>query len=138
MKMIFLNLLLFIFPLSLFANIPYTPIEFPRDDGGHIENVSYKYDQLTEWWYYNGIVESAKGNRFGYMVSAFTYTKKFKLFQPKVPFVHIQLSDLTNKTTYGCRKRFSWSNVSISTKKLDINYGDELIAKRMPMANIFC
>ena len=57
MKKLFALLLLSITSNAL-ANLPYYPLQFPRDEGAHVKNIPYAYQHLIEWWYFNGLIKT--------------------------------------------------------------------------------
>lgn len=62
----------------------HNPIVFPRDELAH--------NNIVEWWYYNGLLESAQGHRYSYMACLFRVDNK----RVKIPF----LSKIPLKTIY--------------------------------------
>jgi predicted secreted hydrolase len=86
------------------ANLPYYPIEFPRDDAGHYANTPYPVSNMMEWWYYNGILTSEDGRQFGYYVS-FNYI--YQAPNIIVPFLQFQLVDASTKKIYNKQLFFS-------------------------------
>lgn len=129
LKCLILVLSLFISFLSCsaWANLPYHPIQFPRDDAAHHDNVPYPVKNMTEWWYYNGQLTTKSGRHFGY------YLFFFNAYQNKsmLPGFYIQLTDIDNKKVYG-KKMFFFNkkNISLSTQKLDLKYGKDLTLQK--------
>jgi predicted secreted hydrolase len=114
------------------ASLPYQPIEFPRDEGGHFDNTPYAAPFLMEWWYFNGEVESLRGDSLSYYVA---------LFEEKVPSpdgtsiekysAHMHITNLDEQIQIPGGAGFTPDTVSVSTADLDINYDDDFIIKRI-------
>lgn len=117
---IYITTLLMSFSVS--ANLPYYPLQFPRDDAAHFENVPYPVDTLTEWWYYNGTLTSKTGRKLGYYAS-FNYVYNARLHLT-LPWIQIQVTDIDNKKVYGKQLVLVRpSAYTISSAKLDIRNG---------------
>jgi predicted secreted hydrolase len=118
-----LMLVIVLFANCAWANLPYYPIKFPRDEGGHFENVPYQgqFKQMTEWWYYNGTLTSRTGRKLGYYLS-FNYIY-FPNQNFKLPYIGIQVTDIDKQKVYAKRIfLFDKNSYSISTTELNISY----------------
>lgn len=131
-----LNTSLFISSL-IWANLPYFPVELPRDNVAHFENTPYPVSTMSEWWYYNGKLISKMGRKFGFYMS-YNYTqlildgKKVKL-----PDFQIQITDVQSQKVQGVHLYFDEKNAYFSTKDFNIvldknitlrNNGDKHVA----------
>jgi predicted secreted hydrolase len=85
------------------------PINFATDQGEH-------KNKLSEWWYYNGHLNSQAGESYGYELCLFRVT-------PLIYFVHIAVTDEKNKKFHFVREYFTPSKVKTSTVQGDISYG---------------
>ena len=72
------------------------PLKFPLDDSRH--------DSIIEWWYFNGHLQDARGNKYSFMNCLFKVdVKRVKIpFLSKIPmqtayFSHSLISDIKNK-----------------------------------------
>lgn len=112
------------------ANLPYHPIQFPRDEAAHYENVPYPVNTFTEWWYYNGKLTSKTGRKLGYFLS-FNYTKLSidgkKLL---IPMFNIQVSDIDNKKVYGSQTFYFNDKSTISSQTLDVSFGKDATLRK--------
>lgn len=77
--------------------LPGYKFQFPRDHGSH---PAYQ----TEWWYYTGHLQSAKGHRFGYQLTFFrtalvpTISGRTSRWATRdIIFAHFALSDLSGQ-----------------------------------------
>ena len=123
MRRIAVFFLLFIFSSVTCANLPYFPLEFPRDEGAHFKNIPYSFSRLIEWWYFNGFIETTDGHKFGYDVAIFhPAINKDKIYAK--PFLHIQIADLDNKKSYGYSGEFPINYGRFSTTTLAIELDD--------------
>jgi len=75
----------------------FKPVRFPEDESAH--------DCIVEWWYFNGHLSDANGNRYSFMDCLFKVdVKKVKIpFLSKIPFKtsyfsHSLLSDIGRKS----------------------------------------
>jgi predicted secreted hydrolase len=120
---VFLTLIVFVMAVPAFARLPYYPIEFPRDDSGHYENVPYPVTNMMEWWYFNGKLTSISGRQLGYFIS-FNYV--YKAPNVMVPLLQLQVTDIDNKKVYS--KQFTLSNKNTyhisTTTPLDVRFGN--------------
>jgi predicted secreted hydrolase len=129
MKKIKLQLVFFIIAsflsFSVWANLPYYPIEFPRDEAGHAENVPYQFTKMTEWWYYNGTLTSKTGRKFGYYIS---FNSMYHPHPKKMAgLFQIQITDIDKKKVYAKQLFFlDEKTFSISTQDLNISFGKKL------------
>lgn len=122
-KLFFLMCLSF----SAWGNLPYHPIQFPRDEAAHYANVPYPISKMTEWWYYNGKLTSKNGRHFGYYLFFFHASDN----KGSLPVFYVQLTDIDNKKVYGKRIVFFNKNkVSLSTEKLSLKYGNNLSLRK--------
>jgi len=119
-----LLVLLFLLSSSVFANLPYFPINFPRDAGAHYKNIPYQYDHLIEWWYFNGRVTTNDGKHLSYDVAFFNSAINMGNIYTQ-PMLHIQVSDLDQHKSFGTAKTYSLGSGNLATDKLDITLGDE-------------
>lgn len=112
------------------ANLPYYPMQFPRDEGAHHEDVPYKFDQMLEWWYFNSIAQTDEGNQIGFsnMITNKTIKSDGKVIT--IPIMHLQVNDIDNKKTYGVQKIYQTSNKSFSTRGLDIRVENDYQLKK--------
>lgn len=95
MRKLFFAILLILFSPLAFANLPYFPVSFPRDEGAHYKNVPYSYQRLVEWWYLNGKLTSDDGKNLSYDVAIFNGSvANGRITQP---MLHIQVVDLDQK-----------------------------------------
>lgn len=109
---------------SSYANLPYYPLQFPRDEGAHYSNIPYSYDKLIEWWYFNGELTTDEGKHLSYDVAMFHGSKKF-IGVVSVPVLHMQVSDLDQQKAYGAQVRYSMNTGSFSTTDLDITVNQD-------------
>jgi predicted secreted hydrolase len=114
---------LFLTSTSVFANLPYHPIQFPRDDAGHLANTPYPVKNMSEWWYYSGKLTSTEGRRFGYYLIIFNITQYKFGKKISVPIYTLQLTDIDNNKVYGNMIYYPNSESNFSNKKLDIALG---------------
>jgi predicted secreted hydrolase len=109
---------------TAFANVPYYPIQFPRDDAGHLANTPYPVKNMSEWWYYSGKLTSEKGRHFGYYFIIFNITH-YVGKKVSIPFYTLQLTDIDNNKVYGNVVFYPNKETQISTKQLDIALGKD-------------
>jgi predicted secreted hydrolase len=81
-----------------YANLPFFPLSFPRDDAAHAENIPYTFTQMTEWWYFSGKLDTVDGKHFAYYFSLNRYINKTQKID--LPVLTIQMVDLDNKKVY--------------------------------------
>lgn len=102
------------------ANLPYHPLSFPRDEAAHYTNIPYSYKDLMEWWYFNGKADTDEGKHLSFDVAFFNADSVVQNQTVVVPMLHIQVSDLDKKSSYGVRVVYKPGQGQISTKTLDI------------------
>lgn len=103
------------------AAIPYSPIEFPKDEAAH--HNTYSANQLSEWWYYNGKIHTTSGNTFGYFASL-NYTRLGTIY---FPYIHVQITDLDHQKVYTKFQYFPQTEGSFQ-KSFDSNSLNHAIA----------
>jgi predicted secreted hydrolase len=114
-----------------FANLPYVPIQFPRDEAAHYENVPYPVNTLSEWWYYNGDITTTNGKHFGYYLSYF-YVKLDVYGETLfVPEFMLQLSDITDQSVYGGGELFPSEKTHFDTNVLNVSFNDKDTLKKV-------
>lgn len=86
----------------------YDPFEFPRDEGAH--------PQLSEWWYWNGHLETPDGRRFGFQLCYFR-------IRVGIYFLHYAVSDEAAGTFVYDRRYHLPSKVAFSKERLALDYG---------------
>ncbi len=120
----------YITSLSAWANLPYHPINFPRDEAAHYENAAYPVNTMSEWWYYNGKLTSKSGRQLGYYLS-YNYLKWDERGKTKiVPQFSIQITDIDNKKVYGKTFFILDNSFSISTQDLNVTFGKEISLRK--------
>ncbi len=124
LKASILFLFISLFSVSVFANLPYYPIEFPRDEAGHHANVPYQIKNLTEWWYFSGKLTTNMGRQFGYFIAVFHIIPSPGKARPDAVLM-MQLTDLKTQAVYGVTKLFFGKDAKFSTDKLDVRLGDK-------------
>ncbi|HLX52901.1 MAG TPA: lipocalin-like domain-containing protein, partial [Aquella sp.] len=87
----------------IFANLPYHPIQLPRDDAGHLTNTPYPVKNMSEWWYYSGKLTTQEGRHFGYYLIIFNLTKYVLGLKIAVPLYTLQLTDIDHNKVYGTK-----------------------------------
>ncbi len=116
---------------AVLANLPYYPIEFPRDEAAHLTDVPYPVSTMSEWWYYNGKLTSDKGRQFGFYIN-YSYTKIVVDGKPLiVPIYHIQISDIDKQRVYGNRIFCDNKYTYFSTKDLHIALTDSIMLQKI-------
>ncbi len=108
----------------VFADLPYTPIQFPRDEGAHYANVPYSVGIMDEWWYYVGKITATDGHNFGYWVSYVSFTANLRGITIQIPMLQLQITDIDNQKVYNTTALFPASQTTLSTKTLAIQYGN--------------
>ncbi len=109
---------------SCYANLPYYPVQFPRDEGAHYGNIPYSFDKLVEWWYFNGEFTTDEGKHISYDVAMFHGSKKI-VGVVSVPMLHMQVADLDEQKTYGVATKYSINTGSFSTTDLNIQVNQD-------------
>lgn len=112
-----------------YANLPYYPLTFPRDEAAHYKNVPYPYVLLVEWWYFNGSLTTDEGRHFSYDIAMFNPALQFNGVITK-PKLHIQLSDLDNKKSYGAAVDYAPNAGQFAADKLDIQMNNDYTLRK--------
>lgn len=111
--------------VTAWANLPYYPIQFPRDDAAHYDDSRYApITQLTEWWYYNGKLTTKTGRRLGYYISYNYMAVVNKGKTILVPLFQMQVADIDNKKVYGGQLIPKQGTFSINPQQLEVSYGN--------------
>lgn len=118
-----------LFPFSVFANLPYYPIQFPRDDAAHHANVPYPIKNLTEWWYYNGKLTTTSGRNFGYFVAVFHIIPPGKREAESV--LMVQLTDIDQQKVYGTTKLYPPKSTTFDTNELNVKLGNDFYLNKL-------
>ncbi len=120
-----------LFSSTAWANLPYLPIEFPRDEFAHYENTPYPVNNMTEWWYYNSRFTAKNGRKFGYYLN-YSYIQ-LDLYGKKVqiPIFMIQITDIDNKKVYGKTIVPNINESHFSTTALDLAFGKDVTVKKI-------
>ena len=111
---------------SVWAKLPYVPIEFPRADAAHFEDST----TLTEWWYFNGKLTSTNGRKFAYYIIYSYFQTKIFGSVIKAPCFVLQITDLDNKKVYGQK------NLLLPIQRLDKNNLDIMFGKNITLQNV--
>lgn len=123
MKGIFRVVFLTVLMLPAFTNLPYYPIEFPRDEGAHYANTPYDTKHLIEWWYFNGKLETDEGRTFSF-ANAMLYKKHQKDGRTVLsPEINFHITDIDNAKHYGFAPKYDKEDYLLSTEKLNIQFG---------------
>ncbi len=112
------------------ANLPYYPIEFPRDDAAHFEHVRYPVSTMTEWWYYNGMFTTSNDRHFGYCVFYLYQQSEKNGTLQRAPMLYFLLTDIDQQKVY----RLINTNLNITTldtQKLNVAFGNQITLQRM-------
>lgn len=127
--------------VSAWATLPYTPIQFPRDDFAHWENVPYPVQNMTEWWYFIGKIKTKEGRNFAFYVSYnYFFTNWFSGKPVMVPKMFMQITDVDNKKVYGNSVfgDMTQSNFSATDMNVKIaNYPQQLNNTLVKFGNTF-
>jgi hypothetical protein len=107
-----------------YANLPYFPLTFPRDEAAHYKSIPYTFNQLIEWWYFNGKITTDEGKDFSYDIALFNPAITLGNVITK-PMLHMQIADFDNKKSYGTATDYPPNTGKFSTKKLDIIVNDD-------------
>lgn len=95
------------------ASLP--PIDLPRDDGPH--------DNLTEWWYVSGHLQTAEGDAFGFEFALFQSDRKDA---PRGYAAHFAVTDISRQRFhYGERTEVAefLADVAAAPAGLDLSVG---------------
>ncbi len=112
------------------AGLPYVPIEFPRDDFAHYENVPYAVTKMTEWWYFNGQLTTKDGRHFGYYVAYSYFLPGWNTGKAApYPLLLLQLTDVDNKKVYGTAVPMKPKKGYFSTTDMDVKIGTNTLTK---------
>jgi predicted secreted hydrolase len=112
--------LLCLITTAAYANFPYYPLSFPRDEGAHTTNIPYKFKTLMEWWYINTKATTDDGKQISFDVAIFNPAASQMGHVISQPMLHLQFSDIENKKSVGTGKRYPLNAGKFSTEKLDI------------------
>jgi predicted secreted hydrolase len=126
LKKILLTLSTLLCCSTTFANLPYSPIQFPRDEAAHTDNVPYPVTNLSEWWYYNGKLTTTDGRNFGYYISYNYFQWNFKGTKILTPLFQIQITDIDKQQVYGSSILLPAKDVSFSTQALQIRMSKDM------------
>ena len=102
------------------ANLPYLPLDFPRDEGAHYKNIPYSFERMIEWWYFNGSLITDNDQHLSFDVAMFNPAVAVKGSVLTKPMLHMQLADLNNKISYGVAKNYFLNEGKFATDKLNI------------------
>lgn len=118
--------------------MPIKPIQFPKDHGPH--------NNIIEWWYFNGQVQDAKGNKYAFMDCLFKadigkvklpFLKNPFKGMPYVHFAHSVVSDLKRKKAEKDIQNISIvSRDSYKKERLFVEYIDAMVAKGFAVSRI--
>lgn len=129
-QLVFLFLISLFFASIVWAKIPYFPIQFPRDEAAHYDNVPYTVNNMTEWWYYNGRFTTKDGRKFGYYLNYMYIQLALGGKKVMIPLFMMQVTDLNNQKVYG-KTIFSTPFEShFSTQNVDLAYGKDVTLKK--------
>lgn len=109
---------------TCYANLPYYPIQFPRDEAAHNKNIPYSFDRLIEWWYFNGEFTTDEGKHLTYDIAMFNGSKKF-IGTVSMPLLHMQVADLDQQQAYGVAIKYSIGTGKFSTTDLNIQVNQD-------------
>jgi predicted secreted hydrolase len=115
-----------LFSSSVFANLPYSPIQFPRDEAAHYDNVPYPVGNMSEWWYYNGKLTTTDGRNFGYYVSYNYFQLDFNGNKIVVPMLQIQITDIDKKVVYGNSVVVPSNETEFNTRELQVKFNKDI------------
>ncbi len=107
-----------------YANLPYFPLTFPRDEAAHYKNIPYTFNQLIEWWYFNGKITTDEGKNLSYDIALFNPAISIGNVITK-PMLHMQIADLDNQKSYGIATDYPPNTGKVSLDKLDIKINDD-------------
>lgn len=114
-----------------FANLPYYPVTFPKDEAAHVDNIPDEIKQFMEWWYLNGRLLSDEGKRFGYDVSMLNSSSHHSNQADNEPTLRIQVSMLDSKRNIGSESHFSPDVQQFSSDNLDIQVNNDYQLKKV-------
>jgi predicted secreted hydrolase len=107
---------------SVSANLPYFPVQFPRDEAAHYDNVPYTVNNMSEWWYYNGKLTTTDGRNFGYYISYNYFQMDFFGKKIVVPMLQVQITDIDKQMVYGNTVLKSSHETEFSTQNLQVKF----------------
>jgi predicted secreted hydrolase len=131
---LFISLFFILYISSAYANLPYYPIQFPRDDAAHYSNVPYPVNNLTEWWYYNGKVVTTEGRQLGYMISIFNINNNMSKTQSmkySQSILMMQITDLASKKVYGKTIEYLNQSANFNCEELSIHLRDDFSLSKL-------
>jgi predicted secreted hydrolase len=114
----------------VWANLPYVPVQFPRDEAAHDKNVPYDYNRMTEWWYFNGKITTAEGRHFGYYISHIYMKLTISGTSIKIPLYTLQITDIDNQKVYGHTQLIPDNQCFFSDTRLDVSMGKEITLQK--------
>lgn len=91
----------------------YSPINFSKDQGEH-------KNKLSEWWYYNGHLNTTTGKKYGYEFCFFRST-------PVIYFAHVAITDENNQKFYFERKFYSPGIIKTSKTSATLAYEKQTV-----------
>lgn len=114
---------------SSFANLPYYPLKFPRDEGSHHENIPYKFPYLIEKWTLSGKLISADNDQLDYHFSMIDLLMNDDQLY-SMPVAIMQVTDIKKQKTYTILNQYSMNSVYFDSSDLRIepdeaNYFDK-------------
>ena len=115
-----------LFSSMAFANLPYYPIQFPRDEAAHYDNVPYKVGNMSEWWYYNGKLTTTDGRNFGYYISYNYFQLDVNGTKIMVPMLQVQISDIDKQVVYGNSVFTPAKETEFSTTELRAKFNKDI------------
>jgi len=98
-------------PVSTFEAESKKPINFDLDQGNHP-------NKLSEWWYYNGHMNTPDGRKYGYELCFFRSTSFLY-------FAHIAITDENNQKFYYSREFYSPKKIKLSKNSGDLQYAED-------------
>lgn len=110
--------------LPVYANLPFFPLKFPRDDAAHVANVSYPINHLTEWWYFAGKIVTQQGRHYSYYLSINRFFDKSA--QLDLPVLTFHVVDLDNKKVYATVVPYLSFTTQFDNAQLNISLKNDL------------
>jgi len=130
MRKLYIAIFLFLLCNLSYANLPYFPLNFPRDEAAHYQDIPYTYTNLMEWWYFDGKLTTDDGRNFSYDITFFNPAQMSGGNPLMRQSLHMQIADIDNKKSYGMISNLS-NAVKISTNKLYIIDGNDYLLKKV-------
>jgi predicted secreted hydrolase len=130
-KKLFPTIFLMMLISTTYANLPYYPIQFPRDDAAHYSNTPYSISNLTEWWYYSGKLVTSEGRKFGYFIAIFNIHTTKPVTLPTNSVLMMQITDIDKKKVYGTEVRYLEKVVNFNDERLSIHLGNDFSLENM-------